>query len=99
MVIVRSSVGNVMNSIVAGRFSPVFEFSTSVQGCPSGRFFSSTRSGARDWPSSTRRDVPGAEVDLSSLVYRGADPTAIEALFEDLGWKRIATRIRRWAER
>jgi hypothetical protein len=42
--------------------------------------------------------VPGAEADLSTLAYRGADPTAIETLFEDLGWQRITARIPRWAE-
>jgi DNA polymerase-1 len=46
-----------------------------------------------------RRDVPGAEVDLSTLVYRGADPTAVEALFGGLGWQRISARISRWAAR
>jgi DNA polymerase-1 len=44
-----------------------------------------------------RRDVPGAEADLSTLAYRGADRTAVETLFEDLGWRRIASRIPRWA--
>jgi len=44
-----------------------------------------------------RRDVPGAGADLSAVVYRGADPTAIETLFEDLGWRGIAARIPRWA--
>jgi 5'-3' exonuclease len=46
-----------------------------------------------------RRDVPGAEADLFTLAYRGADPTATKTLFEDLGWQRIAARIRRWAPR
>jgi DNA polymerase-1 len=43
-------------------------------------------------------DAPGAAVDLESLAYRGADPTAVETLFEELGWERIATRISRWAD-
>lgn len=46
-----------------------------------------------------RRDVPGAEADLLTLAYGGADPTAIGTLFQDLGWQRIAARIPRWAER
>ncbi|MFQ5417761.1 MAG: 5'-3' exonuclease H3TH domain-containing protein [Myxococcota bacterium] len=45
------------------------------------------------------RDVPGTAVDLDALAYRGADPTAVETLFEELGWQRIATRIARWADR
>jgi DNA polymerase-1 len=44
-----------------------------------------------------RRDVPGAEADLSALAYRGADRTAVETLFGDLGWQRIGSRIPRWA--
>jgi DNA polymerase-1 len=44
-----------------------------------------------------RRDVPGTEADLSTLRYRGADPTAVGTLFEALGWQRIAARIPRWA--
>ena len=35
---------------------------------------------------------------LEALVYRGADPTAIETLFDELGWDRIASRIPRWAD-
>ena len=42
------------------------------------------------------RTAPGADVNLDSLVYRGADPTEIESLFGELGWDRIATRIPRW---
>jgi 5'-3' exonuclease len=44
------------------------------------------------------RTAPGGDVDLEALVYRGADPTAIETLFDELGWDRIASRIPRWAD-
>ena len=43
------------------------------------------------------RDVPGLEVGVGDLAWRGAHPEAVEALFERLGWGRIATRIPRWA--
>jgi len=43
------------------------------------------------------RDVPGARACLGDLAYRGADPTAIKTLFEELGWQGIADRIPRWA--
>ena len=42
------------------------------------------------------RDVPDTDPPLRSLAYRGALPTEIETLFEELGWDRIATRIPRW---
>jgi len=44
------------------------------------------------------RDVPDTDPTLTSLAYRGARPTEIKTLFEALGWDRIATRIRRWAD-
>ncbi len=43
------------------------------------------------------RDVPGIEPELPDLAWRGADPVAVERLFERLGWGRIATRIPRWS--
>jgi 5'-3' exonuclease len=42
------------------------------------------------------RDVPGVHADLRRLRWRGADRSAVEPLFERLGWGRIATRIPRW---
>jgi 5'-3' exonuclease len=44
-----------------------------------------------------RRDVPGVDVGLDALAWRGADRRAVEALCERLGWGKIATRIPRWA--
>jgi len=46
-----------------------------------------------------RRDVPDTDPSLRSLTYRGALPTEIETLFEELGWGRIATRIPRWRKK
>jgi 5'-3' exonuclease len=46
-----------------------------------------------------RRDVPGIRASLRTLAYRGADPEGVEALFGDLGWGQITTRIPRWAPR
>jgi 5'-3' exonuclease len=44
-----------------------------------------------------RRDVPGLDLDLAGLAWPGADRHATLALFERLGWGKIATRIPRWA--
>jgi DNA polymerase-1 len=41
-------------------------------------------------------DVPGIEPGLRDLRYPGADPDAIAALFDRLGWNRIKSRIERW---
>lgn len=41
-------------------------------------------------------DVPDTDPTLGSLAYRGALPTEIKTLFEEMGWDRIATRIPRW---
>lgn len=44
------------------------------------------------------RDVPALkQVGLTDLQYAGADSKATEALFADLGWGQIATRVPRWA--
>ena len=43
------------------------------------------------------REVPGLEADLEDLAWRGADRAVVDALFERLGWGRIATRIPLWA--
>jgi len=45
------------------------------------------------------RNVPDTHATLSSLRYRGAEPTVVETLFDDLGWQRIAERIPRWSKR
>ena len=46
------------------------------------------------------RDVPAlGKLRLADLVYRGADQQAVEALFERLGWGRIATRVQHFAPR
>jgi 5'-3' exonuclease len=42
------------------------------------------------------RDVPGLEVRVRDLAYRGARASDTGVLFERLGWQRIAQRIRRW---
>jgi 5'-3' exonuclease len=39
------------------------------------------------------RDVPDTDATLSSLGYRGAEPTEMRALFDGLGWKRIGDRV------
>jgi 5'-3' exonuclease len=44
------------------------------------------------------REVPGTSADLADLAYRGADPTVVQTLFQELGWQRIADRIPRWAQ-
>jgi 5'-3' exonuclease len=41
-------------------------------------------------------DVPGLEVRVRDLAYRGARASDTRVLFERLGWQRIAQRIRRW---
>jgi len=46
-----------------------------------------------------RRDAPGVDADLDAVAYRGADPAAVETLFDELGWQRIADRIPRWSAR
>lgn len=43
-----------------------------------------------------RRDVPGIRADMRRLAYHGANRAKVDALFEDLGWGRITTRIPRW---
>ena len=43
-----------------------------------------------------RRDVPGIRADMRRLAYHGANRATVDALFEDLGWGRITTRIPRW---
>lgn len=45
-----------------------------------------------------RRDVPGARQPLEELRWRGAHRASVEQLFARLGWGKIATRIRRWAD-
>jgi len=45
------------------------------------------------------RNVPDTHATLPSLRYRGAEPTVVETLFDDLGWQRIAERIPRWSKR
>jgi 5'-3' exonuclease len=45
------------------------------------------------------RDVPGLSADLAQLRWRGARRAAVEPLFAELGWGRIATRIPRWSDR
>ena len=42
------------------------------------------------------RDVPGLEVRVRDLAYRGARASDTRKLFERLGWQRITQRIRRW---
>jgi len=42
-------------------------------------------------------DVPGVRALLREMHWAGADRREVEALFEDLGWGRIATRVPRWA--
>jgi DNA polymerase-1 len=46
-----------------------------------------------------RCDVPGLRADLRRLAYRGAERETVEALFAELGWGQITTRIPRWAGR
>ena len=41
------------------------------------------------------RDVPGVRAGLRGLRWQLRDHTRVEALFEELGWERIATRIPR----
>ncbi|MCZ6463406.1 MAG: hypothetical protein O7A09_03625 [Proteobacteria bacterium] len=42
--------------------------------------------------------VPGIDVGLGELRFRGADRDKATALFDRLGWGRIATRIPRWRD-
>jgi len=39
------------------------------------------------------RDVPDTDATLSSLGYWGAEPTEMRAIFDGLGWQRIADRV------
>jgi 5'-3' exonuclease len=39
------------------------------------------------------REVPGVEVDLPSLEYRGADPAKVEEVFGRLGFNKIRERV------
>lgn len=45
-----------------------------------------------------RADVPGLRAGLRELALRGADRAAVEPLFAELGWGRIASRIPVWAD-